>query len=744
MKSLNEFYQLLENFTNGVVVHDSSSAVLYSNHAALDFLGLTIEQIQGKKATDPRWHFIREDQSPMPIEEFPVQHVLTSGKPLKNLVLGVIRPDLQYPMWAICNSHPEFDQEGKLKQIIVNFTDITLQKKAEENLKEAAVLTKRMIDSMLDGFSVLDTNGIQIDANPAFCKMTGFSLNELVGSKPPYIYWPPEQYPNIQEAFTKTLNNHISDFELIFMRKNGERFPVIVAPSVVKDKHNNIIHYTATVKDISEFRKAESRANKYLEIAEVILVAFDENARITLLNRKGYEVLGYDIGELQGHDWFKTCIPTDEYDTVIEVYKKIKSGDLEPFKKYENDIITKTGERRHISWRNTLLKNESGKIIGTLSSGEDITERMKIENKLKETAEQLSRTYALAHIGVWSWHIETDKITWSDELYNISGVDPKLPLTTFAQLGKIHTPDSWERLQIAVEKALTQGIPYQLELEYILPDNLIRNVTAHGGVKRDRNGKIAELFGTVQDVTERSQLEKNLKAALESAKMSALVKSRFLDMAAHELRTPVSAFSLLLQFTQKKLEKGIPVDLATFERLRAQVERISRLVIELLDVSRLERGTLTLKPTLINLDSLILQCIEEFKLRESARNLIFVKSGSPIEIKIDATRIFQVLSNLIDNATKYTNANTPIEISVQRIAKKIRVSVKDYGQGISMQQQKDLFAPFTRGSSEQTEKAGGLGLGLFISREIIALHGGTIGVTSEIGVGSTFYFELPE
>jgi signal transduction histidine kinase len=368
MKSQNEFYELLENFTTGVVIHDSSTSVKYANLAALDFLGLTLEQIQGKKATDERWHFIREDQSPMPIEEFPVQQVLKSGKPLKNLVLGVVRPDLAYPNWAICHSHPEFDEKNELKKIIVNFTDITLQKKAEKNLKEA----------------------------------------------------------------------------------------------------------------------------------------------------------------------------------------------------------------------------------------------------------------------------------------------------------------------------------------------------------------------------------------LESAKMSALVKSRFLDIAAHELRTPVSAFSLLLQFTQKKLEKGIPVDLATFERLRAQVQRISQLVIELLDVSRLEHGTLTLNPTLINIDSLILQCIEEFKLREAGRNLVFLKSGTPIEIKIDATRIFQVLSNLIDNATKYTNANTPIEVSVQRIAKKIRVSVKDYGQGITEQQQKDLFAPFSRGTSELTEQAGGLGLGLFISREIIALHGGTIGVTSEIGVGSTFYFELPE
>ena len=257
-------------------------------------------------------------------------------------------------------------------------------------------------------------------------------------------------------------------------------------------------------------------------------------------------------------------------------------------------------------------------------------------------------------------------------------------------------------------------------------------------------GEISQVVINFTDITERKILEKSLIASKEVAEKALILKSRFLDIAAHELRTPITSFSLIVQLAIKQLAKGKPVEAPTLQRLKSQADRISHLVIDLLDVSRLERGSVSLKFEKKDLILLLTECLNDFKLRAHSRNVIFKKPEVEVlEINIDTIRIYQVFSNLLDNAIKYTEETSPIEIFIELKPKFVRVSVKDHGPGISLEQQEQLFRPFTRGSTELTERSGGLGLGLFICRSLIELHGGVTGVVSQLGAGSTFYFELP-
>lgn len=169
----------------------------------------------------------------------------------------------------------------------------------------------------------------------------------------------------------------------------------------------------------------KERAESYLNVAQVILVAFDAEARVSLLNRKGYEVLGYEPGELEGQNWFMVCLPAEEFDDVFTVYKRIMSGDIEMSEYYENHIVNKSGAKRLIAWHNSAVKDFQGNIIGTLSSGQDITERKQAEleleiyrnqleeliqkrtvelqktiNMLKDTQGQLVQSEKLASLGV--------------------------------------------------------------------------------------------------------------------------------------------------------------------------------------------------------------------------------------------------------------------------------------------------------------------------------------------------------
>jgi signal transduction histidine kinase len=218
-------------------------------------------------------------------------------------------------------------------------------------------------------------------------------------------------------------------------------------------------------------------------------------------------------------------------------------------------------------------------------------------------------------------------------------------------------------------------------------------------------------------------------------------KITFLDTAVHELRNPANSISLLLQFAEKQVARGQPLNPDFLKRFRPPIDRLIKLVVDLIDISRLERKLVALVPVKTNMVSLISQCLEEFRMQAPDCSFTFNQPDQVVEVNTDPIRINQVLTNLLDNAVKY--APGPIEVTLQIMPDLIRVEVTDHGPGVPEEQEKLLFSAFHRGTSEATVKASGLGLGLSICREIIKLHQGTIGYVSEENKGNTFYFELP-
>lgn len=264
----------------------------------------------------------------------------------------------------------------------------------------------------------------------------------------------------------------------------------------------------------------------------------------------------------------------------------------------------------------------------------------------------------------------------------------------------------------------------------------------------DELGELArsfsEMTGSLQEAQNRrlAALEE-LKAAKETAESASRVKSEFLDIAAHELRTPLTPLTLLVQGSQELLGKGRPVPAPYLDRMAQQTRRLTSMVDELLNVSRLERGGFPLKLERADLSAIVRESLNEFRTCFSERTFLAEGLDQEIIFNLDPARIAQVLSNLLDNATKYSPTGTPIEIRLQRSEGFVRVSITDHGPGIPKEQQKDLFTRFYRTPGDMTLRQPGLGLGLYICRRIIELHNGSIQVESEPGIGSTFSFELP-
>jgi signal transduction histidine kinase/CheY-like chemotaxis protein len=220
-------------------------------------------------------------------------------------------------------------------------------------------------------------------------------------------------------------------------------------------------------------------------------------------------------------------------------------------------------------------------------------------------------------------------------------------------------------------------------------------------------------------------------------------RSDFLTVAAHELRTPLTPLSMYLQNMERRLARGQPIDHDLAGKARRQVSRLAKLVEDLLDVSRVEAGRLQLARELFDLQSIADHVVSDFRSSTQVHEIVLRRPAAPLPVWGDRQRLEQVFVNLLQNAVKYSPQGGKVTVELGRDGDAARVSVTDEGIGIPVEDQANLFQRFFRAKNATTRNFAGLGIGLFVSHEIVGQHGGTFAVRSEPGRGSTFTFGLP-
>ena len=272
--------------------------------------------------------------------------------------------------------------------VITVSRDITSRKQAEEALRDALEFSNSLIGSMQDGVSVLDPNGIILEVNPALCRMTGFSREELVGGGSPHPYWPPEEYERIYAALGETMKGRERMFELIFMRRNGERFPAIVSPFCLKSKDGRIISYAATVRDVTGRKRAEEALAAERQLLSTLvnllptwIFVKDRESRFLLANQACAINMGADSPEELIGKTDADFYPPE----VAASLRREESGVLDGTPMVNQEVLktVSDGSQRILLIHKVPLRDRDGAISGLVGAGFDITQLKEAENELR-------------------------------------------------------------------------------------------------------------------------------------------------------------------------------------------------------------------------------------------------------------------------------------------------------------------------------------------------------------------------
>jgi PAS domain S-box-containing protein len=369
-----------------------------------------------------------------------------------------------------------------------------------------------------------------------------------------------------------------------------------------------------------------------------------------------------------------------------------------------------------------------------------VWERRHADQAARLRQDQLRVALDAARMGTWEWTIATGRVTWSPSLETMHGLAPGAFGGTFEAFQADVHPDDREAVAAAIGDALARGT-HHIEYRIVRPDGETRWVEGRGEMFRNAAGRPERMLGVCIDVTERTRLLEREQAARAEAETANRAKDEFLAMLGHELRNPLGAISNAVHVLMR-VESQERHGVAAREVIDRQVRRLSRLVDDLLDVSRAMSGKIVLERQTLDLADVVRRVLATFADRTQGYALL-VEIQS-VWVAGDVVRLEQLITNLLENALKYTPRGGEIQASVRQEGGTAVFSVRDTGVGIPADLIHRIFDLFVQGDHSLDRTEGGLGIGLTLVRRIAELHSGSVEAASEgIGRGSRFTVRLP-
>ncbi|MFA5419685.1 MAG: PAS domain S-box protein, partial [Bacteroidales bacterium] len=523
-QSENRYWELFNASPIPIVVLTPTGMIKMGNQQFLNYIGLNhLSEVFGKNLVE--------------VIHFTDSHQLTSlfqliKRKLKNvgyarLQMSFHHSDGSLKTGEFIGSEFKFDQQ---KNVLCIINDLT-EKQLAENL---SLRFGRILSNSFNEIYIIDVQThLFLLATDGALKNLGYTSEELCKLTP-------NQLAKFGEGNFETVIKPLIDrtqdqifFELLLQRKNGQSYPVEVSLQISHEENPPV--FIAIMRDLTQVKKAaetiseeRSKAMEYLELAEVMFVAIDRSFNITLINRKGCEILGYTQEELIGRNWIESCLPNQARMVVQDNFRHIMDEGQIAVNYFENQVITKQNHHKLISWQNKSILNNSGEIVGFLCSGMDISEARKQEYDLKESQRKYSTL--IGNLNGIVYRCQNDP-SWTLEfishgVYKMTGYAPEeLQNNNSSSFNNIIHPEDRNHVNNTIKKALNTNQNYQIEYRIITKNKQIIWVSEIGkGIKEE--GKIQYLEGFITDITKQRQAQEELIISqMELEKSAALFKA---------------------------------------------------------------------------------------------------------------------------------------------------------------------------------------------------------------------------
>jgi PAS domain S-box-containing protein len=774
----------LASIGDGVIVTDADSKVTFANPIAQTLTGWDLEDAQGRPL-EQVFAIINEETRQQ--VENPVVEVMRQGTVvgLANHTILIARNGSEVPIDD--SAAPIRDAAGKIVGVVLVFRDIAARKQTEQAIRDSEERFRAVFDHSPIGIG-LGRDATILSSNDAFLRLFGYNDPADLRGRPLTDLIAPSSRAEIANRTLQRQQGkpEPTAYETVGLRSDGSEFPfsVHVSQIMLPDGPTTVAFCT----DISERQRADmalrASEQRYRDLADAMpLVVWTArpNGELDYYNQRWFDYTGLTLEQTSSWGWQSVLHPDDLQSCLDRWNESLRTG--QPLE-IEYRWKRADGAFRWHLGRALAVRDAAGQIAYWVGTGTDIQEQKHAEDQQRLLAEasvllvssldyepmliQLTRL-VVPQLADWcAIHIlEEDVIrriafTHSDPAKQalIGDRPERYPLNPSVRHIVSHVlrsgepelfsdvPDSLlvEAARDAEHLETLRALAFRsyMCLPMVARGNTLGTITLATAESGRRYGPAELAFG--EDLASRAAIALDNARLYQDAQAAVRARDQFLSIASHELKTPLTSLMGYVELMQRRADRAgdqTERDQRAMRVVGEQAARLNRLVGALLDLSRIETGQLSIDRGLVDLNSLARRLVEETQPTTDRHTIIFSGDAQPIMLLGDELRLEQVIQNLIQNAIKYSPVGGTVTVLVGHQNTNAFVSVSDQGIGIPAAALPQLFRRFYRAPNADSQHISGMGIGLYVVKEIVELHGGTVQVSSQEHQGSTFTIRLP-